>query len=462
MIIGGGPGGYEAALAGRRAGAHVVLVDKAGLGGAAVLTDVVPSKSLIATAEWMTILDRAPDLGIRLPEEMRDAHHLVDMTAMNARLQGLATAQSGDIERRVLREGVEVIPGTGRLVSARQVAVQPNDGSAERLVDADVILISTGATPRVLPTAVPDGERILSWTQLYGLTEMPGRLIVVGSGVTGAEFAGAYSALGVDVVLVSSRNQVLPNQDPDAAALIERVFTGRGMTVLGNSRADAAHRTPDGVVVELDGGRTVEGTHALIAVGSVPTTKGLGLDEAGVKLTSTGHIEVDRVSRTSVPGVYAAGDCTGVLPLASVSAQQGRIAMSHALGDAVRPLSLAAVATNVFTAPEIAAVGQSEAELYARGRSYSVSRLSLARNPRAKMLGIHEGFVKIFTHTTSGTVLGAVIVAPRAGEYIYPLSLAVAHGLTVDHLAEASTVYPSLSGTIAEVARMLHQSEPDD
>ncbi|MCL2849680.1 MAG: NAD(P)H-quinone dehydrogenase [Micrococcales bacterium] len=462
VIIGGGPGGYEAALAGRRAGAHVVLVDKAGLGGAAVLTDVVPSKSLIATAEWMTILDRAPDLGIRLPEEMRDAHHLVDMTAMNARLQGLATAQSGDIERRVLREGVEVIPGTGRLVSARQVAVQPNDGSAERLVDADVILISTGATPRVLPTAVPDGERILSWTQLYGLTEMPGRLIVVGSGVTGAEFAGAYSALGVDVVLVSSRNQVLPNQDPDAAALIERVFTGRGMTVLGNSRADAAHRTPDGVVVELDGGRTVEGTHALIAVGSVPTTKGLGLDEAGVKLTSTGHIEVDRVSRTSVPGVYAAGDCTGVLPLASVSAQQGRIAMSHALGDAVRPLSLAAVATNVFTAPEIAAVGQSEAELYARGRSYSVSRLSLARNPRAKMLGIHEGFVKIFTHTTSGTVLGAVIVAPRAGEYIYPLSLAVAHGLTVDHLAEASTVYPSLSGTIAEVARMLHQSEPDD
>lgn len=462
VIIGGGPGGYEAALVGRRLGAQVVLVDKAGLGGAAVLTDVVPSKSLIATAEWMTIVARAPDLGLRLPDEMRETHRLVDMSAMNARLQGLATAQSHDIERRVLKEGVEIVAGTGRLVGPRQVAVQPNDGGDERVVDADVVLIATGATPRVLPTAVPDGERILSWTQLYGLTEMPGRLVVVGSGVTGAEFASAYSALGVDVVLVSSRDQVLPNQDPDAAALIERVFTERGMTVLGNSRAEGARRTADGVVVELDGGRTVEGTHALIAVGSVPTTRGLGLAEAGVRLTASGHIEVDRVSRTSVEGVYAAGDCTGVLPLASVSAQQGRIAMSHALGDAVRPLSLKAVATNVFTAPEIAAVGQSEAQLYARGRSYSVSRLSLARNPRAKMLGIHEGFVKIFTHTTSGTVLGAVIVAPRAGEYIYPLSLAVAHGLTVDHLAEASTVYPSLSGTIAEVARMLHQSESDD
>ncbi len=470
VIIGGGPGGYEAALVARRQGAQVVLVDKAGLGGAAVLTDVVPSKSLIATAEWMTIVARGPDLGIRMPEELSDAHRLVDMCAVNARLQGLATAQSHDIERRVRREGVEIIAGTGRLVGSagyssvgpRQVAVQPNDGGDERLIDADIVLIATGATPRVLPTAVPDGERILSWTQLYGLTEMPGRLVVVGSGVTGAEFAGAYSALGVDVVLVSSRNQVLPNQDPDAAALIERVFTERGMTVLGNSRAEAARRTADGVVVELDGGRTVEGTHALIAVGSVPTTSGLGLAEAGVKLTESGHIEVDRVSRTSVAGVYAAGDCTGVLPLASVSAQQGRIAMSHALGDAVRPLALAAVATNVFTAPEIAAVGQSEDELYARGRSYSVSRLSLARNPRAKMLGIHEGFVKIFTHTTSGTVLGAVVVAPRAGEYIYPLSLAVAHGLTVDHLAEASTVYPSLSGTIAEVARMLHHAESDD
>jgi dihydrolipoamide dehydrogenase len=470
VIIGGGPGGYEAALVGRRLGAQVVLVEKAGLGGAAVLTDVVPSKSLIATAEWMTIVARAPDLGINLPDELREAHRLVDMCAVNARLQGLAVAQSHDIERRVRKAGVEVIAGTGRLVGSadgtptrsRQVAVRPNDGGEERLIDADVVLIATGATPRVLPTAVPDGERILSWTQLYGLTEMPGRLIVVGSGVTGAEFAGAYSALGVDVVLVSSRDQVLPNQDPDAAALIERVFTERGMTVLGNSRAEAARRTADGVVVELDGGRTVEGTHALIAVGSVPTTHGLGLAEAGVRLTASGHIEVDRVSRTSVAGVYAAGDCTGVLPLASVSAQQGRIAMSHALGDAVRPLSLAAVATNVFTAPEIAAVGQSEEQLKARGRSYSVSSLPLARNPRAKMLGIHDGFVKIFTHTTSGTVLGAVIVAPRAGELIYPLSLAVTHGLTVDHLADASTVYPSLTGTIAEVARRLHHADTDD
>jgi dihydrolipoamide dehydrogenase len=461
VIIGGGPGGYEAALVGRRLGAEVTLIERTGLGGSAVLSDAVPSKSLIATAEWMTIVDRAPDLGIRLTGGPAGMRHMVDLAAVNTRVQGLAAAQSADIRSRLRREGVRIVAGTGLLAGARQVVVRPDGGGPEQLLETEVVLLATGATPRVLDTAVPDGDRILTWTQLYGLTRLPERLIVVGSGVTGAEFAGAYSALGSDVVLVSSRDHVLPGQDEDAAALIEEVFTQRGMTVMSRSRALGARRTADGVVVELADGRTVTGSHVLMAVGSVPTTADLGLTEAGVAVSGSGHIEVDRVSRTSVPGVYAAGDCTGVLPLASVAAQQGRIAMSHALGDAVRPLSLKGVAANIFTNPEIATVGQGEEELKARGRSYTKSMLPLTRNPRAKMLGVRDGFVKIFTHTTSGTVLGAVVVGPRASEAIYPLTLAVTHQMTVDDLAEASTVYPSMSGTVAEVARMLHRREED-
>jgi dihydrolipoamide dehydrogenase len=461
VIVGGGPGGYEAALVGRRLGAHVTLVERTGLGGSAVLSDVVPSKSLIATAEWMTIVDRAPDLGIRLVGGTAGVRHQVDLAAVNTRVQALAAAQSADIGSRLRREGVQIVAGAGLLAGPHQVVVRPSSGGSERVLDADVVLIATGATPRVLLTAVPDGERILTWTQLYGLAQLPERLIVVGSGVTGAEFAGAYSALGSDVVLVSSRDQVLPGQDGDAAALIEEVFTSRGMTVMSRCRAVGARRTTDGVVVELADGRTVVGSHVLVAVGSEPTTADLGLAEAGVKLSKSGHVKVDKVSRTSVAGIYAAGDCTGVFPLASVAAQQGRIAMSHALGDAVHPLSIKGVAANIFTNPEIATVGQSESELKARGRSYSKSMLPLTRNPRAKMLGVRDGFVKIFTHTTSGVVLGAVVVGPRASEAIYPLTLAVTHGLTVDHLAEASTVYPSMSGTVAEVARMLHRREDD-
>ncbi|QGQ20041.1 NAD(P)H-quinone dehydrogenase [Cellulomonas sp. JZ18] len=475
VVVGGGPGGYEAALVARRLGAHVTVVERQGLGGSAVLTDVVPSKTLIATAEWMTIADRAPELGIRLdtlaaglaPAEgatgsaVRDAlHHRIDLDAVNLRVKALAAAQSADIRTRLEREGVDVVVGTGRLSDPEHVEVRTPDGR-EHTLDADVVLVATGATPRVLPDAVPDGERILTWTQMYNLTSLPERLVVVGSGVTGAEFAGAYTALGADVVLVSSRERVLPGEDQDAAELIERVFTQRGMTVMSRSRASSARRTADGVVVTLEDGREVEGSHVLLAVGAVPTTRGLGLEEAGVRLTPSGHVEVDKVSRTNVRGVYAAGDCTGVLPLASVAATQGRIAMSHALGDAVRPLSLRGISANIFTAPEIATVGSSESALRERGVQYQVSMLPLARNPRAKMLGVRDGFVKIFAHAGTGTVLGAVVVGPRASESIFPLTLAVTHRLTADQVADASTVYPSMSGTIGEVARMMHHRTED-
>nr|WP_246169153.1 NAD(P)H-quinone dehydrogenase [Actinotalea subterranea] len=456
VVVGGGPGGYEAALVARRSGADVTIVERTGWGGAAVLTDVVPSKTLIATAEWMTIADRAPELGIRtagLPVDGPARGHQVDLGRVNARVVELAEAQSGDIRARLEQEGVELLTGEGRLDGPQRVVV------GDRVLEADVVLVATGATPRTLPEAQPDGERILTWTQLYGLSELPERLVVVGSGVTGAEFAGAYNALGSDVVLVSSRDRVLPGEDADAAEVIEEVFRSRGMTVLSRSRAAGARRTATGVEVTLADGRVVEGSHCLMAVGSVPATRGLGLEEAGVRLTGSGHVEVDKVSRTSARGVYAAGDCTGVLPLASVAAMQGRIAMAHALGDAVVPLDLREVAANIFTAPEIATVGMSQKALDEAGIRYVASTLELARNPRAKMLGMKDGFVKVFAHGATGIVLGGVVVAPRAGELIFPLTLAVSHRLTADEIAQSFTVYPSLSGSIAEVARVLHQRQ---
>ncbi|WP_434061998.1 NAD(P)H-quinone dehydrogenase [Actinotalea lenta] len=450
VILGGGPGGYEAALAARLRGADVTLVERQGLGGAAVLTDVVPSKTLIATAEWMTIAERASDLGIRASDDAssRPRYH-VDLARVNERVVGLARAQSADIRDRLDREGVRVVEGTGRLDGPYRVVA---DGHA---FDADSLLVSVGATPRVLPTAEPDGERIFLWTQLYRLTELPERLIVVGSGVTGAEFAGAYNALGSDVVLVSSRDRVLPGEDADAARVLEGVFRDRGMTVLSRSRAASARVAGDGVEVTLSDGRVVEGSHVLIAVGSVPSTRGIGLEEAGVRLTGSGHVEVDRVSRTSVRGVYAAGDCTGVLPLASVAAMQGRIAMSHALGDAVQPFDRGSVAANIFTAPEIATVGLSEQALTEQGARYVVSHLPLDRNPRAKMLGIRDGFVKLFAREATGIVVGGVVVAPRAGELIFPVSIAVAQRLTADEVSQALSVYPSLTGTLSETARLV-------
>jgi dihydrolipoamide dehydrogenase len=456
VIIGGGPGGYESALVAAQLGAEVVVVDSDGLGGSAVLTDCVPSKTLIATAELMTDMATAPELGIGLRDVPDPASRVeIDLARINARVLRLAAEQSADIGRRMTRENVRVVRGRGHLDGPERVVVARADGETETL-EADAVLVATGAAPRTLPTAEPDGERILTWEQVYDLTETPERLIVVGSGVTGAEFASAYLALGIEVVLVSSRDRVLPGEDADAAQVLEDVLTRRGMTVLNKSRMQSVTRDGDAVTVTLTDGRSVTGSHCLLALGSIPNTAGIGLEAAGVELDEGGFVKVDRVSRTTARGVYAAGDCTGVLMLASVAAMQGRIAMWHFLGDAVAPLDLKKVASNVFTAPEIATVGWSQQAVSAGEIEAETVLLPLAGNPRAKMQGVHDGFVKLFCRPSTGIVVGGVVVGPRASELIHPISLAVAESLTADQLANAFTVYPSNSGSVAEAARRLH------
>lgn len=460
VIIGAGPGGYEAALVAAQLGARVTIVDTQGPGGSAVLTDCVPSKTLIATADLLAVTAEAGSLGIRVDGEAPRAGTLsVDLGAINHRVKELAAAQSRDIEARLARDGVNYIHGRGRLASSTCVIASTSDGDVA--LDADVILIATGARPRILDEARPDGERIFTWDQVYDLDEVPERLIVVGSGVTGAEFASAYHALGSQVVLVSSRDRVLPGEDPDAAAVIEDAFTGRGMTVLERSRAQAVRRTEDGVVVTLGDGSIVEGTHALLALGSVPNSEDLGLAEAGVDVDERGFIVVDRVSRTTARGVYAAGDCTGVLMLASVAAMQGRIAMWHALGDSVGPLDRSHVSSTVFTTPEIATVGVTQREVDEGVVRADSVLLPLDTNARAKMQDIRHGFVKLFCRPSSRIVVGGVVVGPRASELIHPITVAVDARLTVDQLASTFTVYPSLSGSVAEAARRLHRSAED-
>lgn len=457
VIIGGGPGGYEAAHVAAQLGADVTIVDSDGLGGSAVLTDCVPSKTLIATAEVMTEMGDASELGVHVRDHGGDlaTSISVDLATVNTRVLALAADQSADIARRLERDGVSVVAGRARLAGADQIVVTLDDGG-EQTLEADAILLATGAAPRTVPGAQPDGERILTWEQVYDLSEEPEHLIVVGSGVTGAEFASAYLALGIEVTLVSSRDRVLPGEDADAALVLEEVLTRRGMNVLSKSRMESVTRDGDTVTVTLTDGRTVEGSHCILALGSVPKTDDLGLEEAGVAIDDGGFITVDRVSRTTARGVYAAGDCTGVLMLASVAAMQGRIAMWHFLGDAVTPLDLKQVSSNVFTSPEIATVGWSQQAVDAGEMNAEVVTLPLSGNARAKMQGVRDGFVKLFCRPGTGIVVGGVVVGPRASELIHPVSIAVACSLTADQLAHAFTVYPSMSGSLAEAARRLH------
>lgn len=463
VIMGGGPAGYEAALVAAQHGADVTIVERDGLGGACVLYDCVPSKTFIASAGARAAFHSADELGIRNDDKAIG----VDLPVVHGRVRGLALAQSADVRNRVQREGVRVIIGAARFcdeqtgLAAHRVAATMPDGSTE-VLPADVVLIATGATPRVLPGAVPDGDRILDWRQIYELPELPEHLVVVGSGVTGAEFVSAYTEMGVKVTLISSRDRVLPHEDADAAAVLEDVFAERGTSVVKYSRAERVEKVSGGVVVHLEGGGTVHASHALMTVGSVPNTADIGLDKIGIEPGPGGFVSVDRVSRTSTPGVYGAGDCTGLLMLASVAAMQGRIAMWHALGEGVSPIKLKTVAANVFTHPEIATVGISQQSIDSGEVPARTIMLPLATNARAKMEGLRRGFVKLFCRPQTGMVIGGVVVAPTASELILPIALAVQNQLTVEHLAHTFAVYPSLSGSITEAGRQLMRHDDLD
>jgi dihydrolipoamide dehydrogenase len=456
VIIGGGPAGYEAALVAAARGAEVTVVDSDGIGGACVLWDCVPSKTLIASTGVRTELRRAAPLGFDIAVE--DAK--ISLEQIHNRVKTLAKSQSTDIGHDLLRAGVNVVQGRGELVddvsglAHHRVKVTSVDGRVG-VLKADVVLIATGASPRVLPNAKPDGERILNWRQLYDLTDLPEHLVIVGSGVTGAEFCNAYTELGVPVTVVASRDQILPHEDSDAAAVLEEAFAERGVRLVKNARAESVVRSGDGVTVTMADGRTVEGSHALMTVGSVPNTGGLGLERVGLELGPGNYLTVDRVSRTAAAGIYAAGDCTGLLPLASVAAMQGRIAMYHALGEAVSPIRLRTVAAAVFTRPEIAAVGVPQTAIDNGTVAARTLMLPLNTNARAKMSLLRLGFVKIFCRPATGVVIGGVVVAPIASELILPIALSVQNNLTVTDLAQTLSVYPSLSGSIIEAARRL-------
>ena len=453
-ILGGGPAGYEAALVAAELGAEVTVVADEGLGGNCVLWDCVPSKALIVAAEAMGWAQAADTMGVHLASGAHPDRNVVDYPQVSSKVLELGSTQSRDIERRIAAAEVTLLRGRGHLSGDHQVTVDLRDGG-RRTLEVDYVVIATGSSARVLPFFEPDGRRVLVGQQLYGLPEVPERLIVVGSGATGAEFAGAFTRLGSDVTLVSSRDLILPTEDPDAAQVIEKVFEDRGMTILRNARAVDVTSGDHEVRVGLEDGGEVTGSHVLFTVGQVPTSDDVGLEEVGIETNAWGGIDVDGVGRTSAPWAYAAGDVTGRVMLASVAAMQGRTAMWHALGQAVQPIRWEAVAATIFTDPEVATVGLTPEQARAAGLQIETARLDFRSNPRAKMIDGVDGFVKVHAQVGSGVVIGGVVVARRASDLIQPLAVAVQNRLSVAQLAQTMTVYPSMAGSVTETARML-------
>ena len=447
VIIGGGPAGVQAATWGARLGAEVTLIERDVVGGAANLWDCIPSKAMIATGGMVTEAARAEAMGLQ-PLDAKP-----DLAALGERVSKITTHLNHANTVLLHSQGIRLLLGTAKLTGAHCVSVDSAEGHED--IEADAVLISTGSRPRLPEWAVIDGERVLTTRQAYPPKELPSHLIVIGSGVTGVEFVHMFRSFGSKVTLIVSRQQVLPSKDPEVAAALEDDFLKSGVTLLKGARANGITRDGDEVSVSCEDGRVIKGSHVILAIGSLPNSEDLGLVEAGVTVDQNGYVPVNQHCVTNLGHVYAAGDVSGRLPLASVASMQGRKVAEHVMGLHTREhrhLDYDKAASAIFTEPEIADVGLAEAEAFAIGRKLRVTKVPFAANARALIDGDPRGFVKILSDPYTGVVLGGSIVGRGAAELISVLALAVTANLKVTDIVESLLVHPALAEALADAA----------
>jgi dihydrolipoamide dehydrogenase len=446
VIIGGGPAGNQAATQAAKLGADVTIIERDIIGGAAHLWDCIPSKAMIASGGALSQLRAARGMGLT------EVTASLDSEALRVRNADIEARLERSITGLLESQSVRLIRGTGRLVGTHEVVADTEEGPVE--LDADAILLSTGSRPRIPEWAPVDGDRVLTTRDAYPPPTMPEHLVVIGSGVTGVEFVHMFSSFGCDVTLIVSRQQVLPRKDPEVAAALEENFIERGVKLLMGARAEGIDVTDDGITVRCDDGRRPTGSHALLAIGSIPNSDKLGLETAGV-VTDGGYVTVDRHCRSNIPHIYAAGDLSGKLPLSSVASMQGRKIAEHVMGLQARAhkhLDYDKAASAIFTEPEIADVGLAEADAFAEGRKIRVTKVPFSSNAKALILDDPRGFVKILSDPATGVVLGGSIVGRNAAELISVIALAVTAGLRVSDIHESLLVHPALAEALAEAA----------
>ncbi len=447
VIVGGGPAGNSCATTAARLGAEVVLIERDTIGGAAHLWDCIPSKAMIAAGNARSFVQRSMRMG--LSEVATD----VDLNQLRERLSTLERRLEGQIRSLLASQQVQFAHGAGTLIDPHTVRATTADGTVD--FEADVIVLATGSRPRLPDWAPIDGVRVLSTRDAYPPPTLPEHLVVIGSGVTGVEFVHMFESMGSEVTLIVSRQQVLPAKDPEVAAALEEDFLRRGVQLLKGARAVDIRREGDEVTVDCDDGRVVTGTHALLAIGSIPNSETLGLDKAGVHSVH-GYVPVDVNLRSNIEHIYAAGDLSGRLPLSSVASIQGQKIAEHALGalsvSRRRVIDYDKAASAIFTEPEIADVGLAEADAFSEGRKVRVTKVPFASSAKAQINDDPRGFVKIVSDPATGVVLGGSIVGRHAAELISVIAVAVSNGLTVADIHESALVHPTLAEALREAA----------
>jgi len=450
VVVGGGPGGYVAAIRAAQLGAQVTVVEKEKVGGTCLNWGCIPTKALLACSEAYHTIKNAEQFGIKINGEVE-----IDFSKIMGRKDKIVAQLNKGIEFLFSKNGVQLVKGLGTIVKPGLVKVTKEDSTVEE-IEADAIIIATGSVPVKIPVFPFDGKTVITSDEALALEKLPKSMLIVGAGVIGVEFGTFFRTLGTEVRIVEMMDHALPPEDADTGKLLERSLKKEKVKLLTNTKIEETKVEDGKVKAKLSTGEELEAEVMLVAIGRAPNTKGLGVEEVGLS-TERGAILVNEYMETNIPGVYAIGDVNGGILLAHVASYEGILAVENALLDTKKKADYTVVPRCVFTDPEVAGVGLTEKEAQAKGIEYKTAIFPFRGLGKAQAIGKFEGHVKLIVDPATDKLLGAAIVGAHATDLIAELALAIQLGITVEKIGETIHAHPTLAESIMEAAHTAHE-----
>ena len=448
-VMGGGPGGYVAALKAAMLGAEVTVIEKNKLGGTCLNVGCIPTKALLASSDVLRTVKEAKNFGINVEGEIKP-----DFEAIVARKQKVTDELVAGIQFLFDKRGVKKIDGFGKLIDKNTIEVTKDDGSVEE-VKADKIILANGSIPTVFPFMPYNGKNVITSDEVLSLEKLPKSMVIIGGGVIGSEIGQFYSSLGTKVTIIEVLPQILGRMDSDGAKALARQFKKDKIKVMCNVATDSFEVSDDIVKLNLNNGKSLEAEVVLLCTGRKPNLANSGVAEAGVKMTDRGFIEVNEYMETNLEGVYAIGDIIPGAMLAHVASAEGMVAAENAVKGNSETVNYKSIPSCVYTEPEVAGVGKTEDELKAEGVEYHVGKFDFRGLGKAKAIGKIQGFIKVLVDKDD-VIIGATLVGPHCTDLLTELSLAVGLGLKAKDVGKVIHAHPSLSEGIMEALHDVH------
>lgn len=448
-VLGGGPGGYVAALKAAQLGAHVIVVESSEVGGTCLNWGCIPTKALLASAEALHKARNLSDYGIELNGSVTP-----NLPLIMERKNKVVSTQVKGIRALFKSWGVELIEGRGRLTGSASIEVEKKDG-ATATITADKIIIATGSRPAELPAFKFDGKNILSSNEALTITDIPKSMLIIGAGVIGCEFACIYNELGTEVTMIEMMPRAVSTEDEEISELLAKELKKKKIKLLTGVGVTKVEKMPDGMHAHLSDGKEISAEKILVSIGRALNSDNIGLESVGINRGKRGEIIVDNRMETNIKGVYSVGDVIGRIMLAHVASTEGIVAAENICGrDTTMDYSIVPAA--IFTSPEIGSVGLRENQAADKGIKTRIGRFQFRALGKAHAMGEISGFVKIIADAGTDKILGVHIIGPHASDLVHEAAVAMKAGLTARDIAATIHAHPTLSEGLLEASEDVH------